>query len=259
MDRFKDDYYIVKAAAYLRVCSLHHNVTSKTTHESVLLKKYFCANEACGYLQNCKYQWKEVFNAFISYTYVVLMEHPELKDEIDEEVRPILHQLNTISTQLNEIFIDEIKEFNSPQVDTNFPDQPQPYTTTDEQKKDDPPSENPTKSGKSAIASAISELKCCGNDTDEEMEELLKSFRVKVMKPGTMKKAVRWNDITGYEAVKKKIITKILRPIKYPHLFPGPSSMDRNILFYGAPGTGVLLYYMHIFIQPICNIECTYI
>ncbi|XP_060082325.1 vacuolar protein sorting-associated protein 4B-like [Ylistrum balloti] len=49
---------------------------------------------------------------------------------------------------------------------------------------------------------------------------------------------VRWDDLTGLHNAKLILKEKLMMPFKFPHLFEGRVSNEKNVLLYGPPGCG---------------------
>lgn len=56
---------------------------------------------------------------------------------------------------------------------------------------------------------------------------------------------VKWSDIKGLSIAKKLLDEAIVLPTKYPDLFTGLCTPWTAMLFYGPPGTGVIIF-VHI-------------
>ncbi|XP_021965061.1 vacuolar protein sorting-associated protein 4B [Folsomia candida] len=152
---------------------------------------------------NINLLWKYFYlNEAGGYVHSFLQEHPNLKEAIDAEMQPLFDELSVITAQLQKMNIT----------------------------KDDP-----SRKGSPADMTPANKQPCEDKDGTENLK---KEFRKKILPPHSMQNGVKWDDIVGQEGVKKIIGTKLVRPIKYPDLFPLSKTMDRNILFFGAPGTG---------------------
>jgi SpoVK/Ycf46/Vps4 family AAA+-type ATPase len=60
---------------------------------------------------------------------------------------------------------------------------------------------------------------------------------------------VTFDQIVGFDDVKKELTNSVLMPLKYPNLFP---SLPKGILLYGLPGTGKT-YFVRALIKELSN------